>query len=369
MRSSKYLFMVIAFIAIGFASISTTLIINGTFKINSNPEDFDIYFSKVSLNSLSKPNFISDDGHNINFTTDDLKKVGDRAIIDYEITNNSRNYDAQISISCDYEANAYLTIENSFKKRLTEATHTESGALSVTLNKASIEEREYMITCTIEATAIEREEIPKERCRLITGDGTNIGDMVRCGGEQFYIIEITGEKIKMLSQYNLLVGNQADYQDEQWIITPLPITSGIQDVTAGAWHHNGTDYITPFIGVTKFGDSVNFEESYLIPYLTDYQNYLTNNFQVGNMSISIISKEELVSLGCSVNGNSGNCLSSPYPWVYTTSYWTKTPSEEVPQNLWLVDSNGGFNGYYNHNYQNYGGVRPVVTLTTDVLKS
>lgn len=44
-------------------------------------------------------------------------------------------------------------------------------------------------------------------CKVVTGDGTNIGDEIQCGTENFYVISNDGANIKMLAKYNLYVGN------------------------------------------------------------------------------------------------------------------------------------------------------------------
>ena len=43
-------------------------------------------------------------------------------------------------------------------------------------------------------------------CKVISGDGTNIGDEIQCGTENFYVLSNDGESIKMLAKYNLYVG-------------------------------------------------------------------------------------------------------------------------------------------------------------------
>lgn len=44
-------------------------------------------------------------------------------------------------------------------------------------------------------------------CEYVTGDGTKIGDEIKCGSEHFYVISNDGVNIKMLGKYNLLVGS------------------------------------------------------------------------------------------------------------------------------------------------------------------
>ena len=43
-------------------------------------------------------------------------------------------------------------------------------------------------------------------CKVISGDGTHIGDEIQCGTENFYVLSNDGENIEMLAKYNLYVG-------------------------------------------------------------------------------------------------------------------------------------------------------------------
>lgn len=49
-----------------------------------------------------------------------------------------------------------------------------------------------------------------EKCTVISGTGSNIGDEIACGTEHFYVIENDGTNIKMLAKYNLYVGANYD---------------------------------------------------------------------------------------------------------------------------------------------------------------
>ncbi len=45
-----------------------------------------------------------------------------------------------------------------------------------------------------------------EKCTVISGTGSNIGDEIACGTEHFYVLDNDGSNIKMLAKYNLYVG-------------------------------------------------------------------------------------------------------------------------------------------------------------------
>ena len=43
-------------------------------------------------------------------------------------------------------------------------------------------------------------------CKVISGDGTKVGDEIQCDSEYFYVLSNNGENVKMFAKYNLLVG-------------------------------------------------------------------------------------------------------------------------------------------------------------------
>lgn len=49
--------------------------------------------------------------------------------------------------------------------------------------------------------------------KAVKGNGTDIGDVITCGGEEFYVISNDGTNIKMLAKYNLYVGNYRNADD------------------------------------------------------------------------------------------------------------------------------------------------------------
>lgn len=56
--------------------------------------------------------------------------------------------------------------------------------------------------------------VKAQNCEIVSGNGTNIGDIVSCAGEEFYVLENDGESVKMLAKYNLFVGDKIDKDEE-----------------------------------------------------------------------------------------------------------------------------------------------------------
>ena len=146
MKKRKLLWLIIIVMCIGFAGISTVLYINGNTKISENISDFDVYFSKAVLDGEDESGkLISDDNKTITFNTKDLTLGGDKSVLDFEVTNASRNYDVTLNVR-----------EETF---IVEATSVKSGKVEVVLNKTALEPKEVKFTCNLNIKASERTEL------------------------------------------------------------------------------------------------------------------------------------------------------------------------------------------------------------------
>ncbi len=56
-------------------------------------------------------------------------------------------------------------------------------------------------------------------CSPIKGTGENIGDEIRCGTEDFYVVSNDGKTVKMLSKYNLNVGYKIEKDTEEFVFS------------------------------------------------------------------------------------------------------------------------------------------------------
>ena len=73
-----------------------------------------------------------------------------------------------------------------------------------------------------------------ENCEVVTGTGKDIGDEIKCGTENFYLIEYNGTQTKMVAKYNLFVGDQIDYiaiEDPEEVETDMNFTIDIYSET------------------------------------------------------------------------------------------------------------------------------------------
>ena len=165
MKRKSAIIVAILIMAIGFASISTTLIINGNARVSENTDDFSVIFTAASLDGTDVyANVIDNTKKVITFETNELKTLNQTSILTYEVTNNSSNYDAEVTINCKLKDNSeakYTIIKNEFEGNATKvlAKETLNGMLTVTLNKTSIEEVREEYVCVLTFNALERDSL------------------------------------------------------------------------------------------------------------------------------------------------------------------------------------------------------------------
>lgn len=157
-KNKKLMLAAILLLGIGFAAVSTTLYINGNVGITANTADFDVKFTSATLDGTDiSSTAISADGKTITYGTNDLSMVGDKSTLDFEVTNNSELYDAEVSIECSATGTKadYYSITKNVASTIVAKT-TEAGKVDVELVKATTEDITEEFTCTLTATATER---------------------------------------------------------------------------------------------------------------------------------------------------------------------------------------------------------------------
>ena len=165
MKKKSMLIVAILLMSIGFAAISTTLIINGSANVSENNEDFSVIFTAASIDGNDVYSTAVDETKKtITFTTSELKTLNQTSILTYEVTNNSSNYDANVTVTCVPKTGTtakYTSIKNKLDNDATviKAKETLNGTLTVTLNKTSTEAVTEEYTCKLEFNAVERDTL------------------------------------------------------------------------------------------------------------------------------------------------------------------------------------------------------------------
>ncbi len=185
----RWILVTILFLTIGFASVTAVLTITGKVNINFDEEDYQVYFSDAYLDDVRHMEFIDDTRKEITFTTNDLTSVGDKSVLKYEVTNNSKQYDAEVSVKCTPSENEYYRVTNDLTE-IINAQSRETGTITIELKKVVLEEKEETFKCDLTINATSREDIPEPL--LCENEIGHTWDFDYTGGEQEFIPDCAG---------------------------------------------------------------------------------------------------------------------------------------------------------------------------------
>ena len=184
MKKKSAIIVAIILMSIGFASISTTLILNGNAKVSENQDDFSVIFTAASIDGKDVyKTAVDETKKTITFTTSELKTLNQTSILTYEVTNNSSQYDAEVNVTCvpkEGTTAKYTSIKNKLENDATKVSAKSSvnGTLTITLDKTSTESVTEEYTCSLEFTAVERDTL-----------GSNIPDPVSFTSDSWETIQ------------------------------------------------------------------------------------------------------------------------------------------------------------------------------------
>ena len=187
MKKKSAIIIAIILMSIGFASISTTLILNGNANVSENNEDFSVIFTAASMDGKDVYSTAVDETKKtITFETSELKTLNQTSILTYEVTNNSSQYDAEVNVTCvpkEGTTAKYTSIKNKLDNDATvvKAKSSVNGTLTITLDKTSTEAVTEEYTCKLEFNAVERTEIAVS--------GTNLYNLIKNNADTKTIID------------------------------------------------------------------------------------------------------------------------------------------------------------------------------------
>ena len=202
MKKKASIVVAILLLAVGFAAISTTLIINGTTKVSENTDDFSVIFTSATLDGTDVyANVIDNTKKTITFETSELKTLNQTSVLNYEVTNNSANYDAEVSVNCKVKENTtakYTSIKNELENNATvvKAKNSVNGTLTVTLNKTATEEVREEYVCELSFNAVERGSLGEkvsDPVTFATDSWATIQNAVQTGNTSKYNVGDTKE--------------------------------------------------------------------------------------------------------------------------------------------------------------------------------
>ena len=371
-------------VTIGYAVINTTLNINGKSSISKNT--WDVYFNNVVVRDGSaeavKIPTVTDKttvdfevalnlpGDFYEFTVDVVNAGSiDAMIDDLNKTPNLTTIQAKyLNYIIEYQngeevASKQLVKSNEFvrlKIRVeykSDITASDLPTTSETLNLGFIVNYVQSDGSGVSVNNNGAWVVP-----IANGSLDDIGTIVTIGTEKFYTIGTEGDNVKLLSMYNLHVGNEVtNINEETEEITMNVITNptGMQSLNA-----KGISESFPFVGTTAFSSTgTSYIGSIVEGYVNNYKTLLESNFLIKVEEARLITYEELTSekIGCIASENS--CINAP-SWIYLTSYWAL---DEFGDSLWTVDF--GDNFLETPFYIDFAlGVRPVIIIPKSDIK-
>ena len=189
------------------------------------------------------------------------------------------------------------------------------------------------------------------------GDINEVGTIVTIGDQQFYTIGTDGDNVKLLSMFNLYVGNSLD---EDWNVRPLASPTGKQDSIAIGYKWDAVNGATVWYGTTAFSNTgTAYAGSIVEGYVNAYKTIIEEDYGIPVEAARLISYVELTDSETFACVEYANC-SDKYPWIYSTSYWSGSAVDTDV--VWYVYSNGYF-GFDIYNLCNGLGVRPVIIIS------
>ena len=217
MKKKSMLIIAILLMSIGFAAISTTLIINGNANVSENNEDFSVIFTAASIDGKDVyTTAVDETKKTITFTTSELKTLNQTSILTYEITNNSSNYDANVRVTCvpkEGTTAKYTSIKNKLDNDATvvKAKSSVNGTLTVTLDQVSTENVTEEYTCKLEFNAVERDTIGVKLTQFQKDSWSTIAANVKSGNTSKYNVGDT-KKVDLgeLGKHTVRIANMSE---------------------------------------------------------------------------------------------------------------------------------------------------------------
>ena len=223
MKKKSMLIIAILLMSIGFAAISTTLIINGSANVSENNEDFSVIFTAASIDGNDVYSTAVDETKKtITFTTSELKTLNQTSVLTYEVTNNSSNYDANVSVTCvpkDGTTAKYTSIKNKLDNDaiVVKAKESVNGTLTITLDKTSTEEVSEEYTCKLEFNAVERDTLASSGPYYAFGTPTTASatDYTTLGKNVFVRLGVDESKAVCINDNGLFCIKPNDYDNSK----------------------------------------------------------------------------------------------------------------------------------------------------------
>lgn len=393
--------ILILFISIGFAYLSTRLDLNGITYVSK--QSWDIHFetpTKVGGN-VDAINLELTDDTTVEFSVN-LLKPRDSYEFTVDVVNDG-SIDAMIDSITATELNTnqkklfeyVITYDDGAAlKEKQKLAHESSDKFKVTVRykddisdtDLSLQDQTINITISVKYVQADNTSFNRITNSFIkvynqTTPGVLVqGDEVNIGNEHFYIFNKSADKYVLLSKYNLNVGYNKN----------LNVTEGIQDKSitgykpnatffgnvafsyGNYWYDENTNELKSKYGIYASGSNIYDSEyneatgtKYSIAYyVTAYVDKL-ELLGATNINGRLLTLYEVTNFGCDLSSNSCINVSEEKKFIYSTSYFLASTWLSF-STVWHIDSTGSLDNYYYY-FDGWRGVRPAIEVMKQYL--
>ena len=261
------IFILLLLLAIGFASVTTNLILNNNVSISAKPDDFNVIFTSA-IPEEGGTATIDSTNKIIIYSTKELKSPGDKAELDYTVKNESSQYDAEIDMNISlngYQDYLNITYEtfNDTTNTIIDAKEEKMGKIIIELIKPSLEDIQIVLTVTFNANARERESIAYDTYTVrFNGNGSTTGETYEQSIKYNSEVQLLSNQFTKDNGYfmgwSTTPNGTVEYSDNQ-LVSNLKLAGEVIDLYA-SWVNIVTDisymntvqsYILPVTGTYK----------------------------------------------------------------------------------------------------------------------
>ena len=381
MKSRKTLILIFLLI-IGFASVTTSLFLNGIINLGFNSQDFVVRFVNANIDGVDAPDVINSNGTIINYSTKELLSLGEKSSLIFDIENSSTQYDAMVEIICNVDNPKYREFYSLSKNvpSIIKAGETKPGEIVVELIKPSLKNLEEEFTCTITSTPIEKsingendfgdiEDDGELKVVDKGGNGINLGNKISINREDFYVIGVNEETnyVYLLSALNVVKANDS----QEYVQKDVAMSDYRTVFSNSAFWKNTCSYDT--VGNNLKVCNLSPDELIEGEHIVEYMAYQYGNKFGEGISGRLMTVEEVLALAPNasktirtITGDYADIIIGADSKEGSLLYWLDTANDF--RSLWAVYGSTSSLSSFGFSYSYYFGCRPVIEVPKNLIQ-